>query len=348
MTTANAEAPLPATSSSPAPQLNATNPTANTEKTTKEANDVQERTQESSHAPALSPHLASLEAEAIEILREVAGQFERPALLFSGGKDSVVVLELAKRAFAPSPVPFELVHVDTGHNFPEVIEFRDKVAADPRVNLHVALVQDWIDSGAIQERPDGTRNPLQTVPLVETIQNRGYDAVLGGARRDEEKARAKERVFSVRDSFGGWNPRRQRPELWGLYNGRHQVGENIRVFPISNWTEADVWDYIRDRDVEVPAIYYSHQREVFERNGMWLTPGEWGGPKEGEELVTKTVRYRTVGDMSCTGAVLSEATSIEDVIDEIRTSTTTERGATRADDKLSESSMEDRKKEGYF
>ncbi|WP_246815910.1 sulfate adenylyltransferase subunit CysD [Corynebacterium sp. HMSC28B08] len=348
MTTANAEAPLPATSSSPAPQLNATNPTANTEKTTKEANDVQERTQEPSQAPALSPHLASLEAEAIEILREVAGQFERPALLFSGGKDSVVVLELAKRAFAPSPVPFELVHVDTGHNFPEVIEFRDKVAADPRVNLHVALVQDWIDSGAIQERPDGTRNPLQTVPLVETIQNRGYDAVLGGARRDEEKARAKERVFSVRDSFGGWNPRRQRPELWGLYNGRHQVGENIRVFPISNWTEADVWDYIRDRDVEVPAIYYSHQREVFERNGMWLTPGEWGGPKEGEELVTKTVRYRTVGDMSCTGAVLSEATSIEDVIDEIRTSTTTERGATRADDKLSESSMEDRKKEGYF
>ncbi|MCX2163433.1 sulfate adenylyltransferase subunit CysD [Corynebacterium auriscanis] len=348
MTTANAEAPLPATSASPAPQLNATNPTANTEKTTKEANDVQERTQEPSQAPALSPHLASLEAEAIEILREVAGQFERPALLFSGGKDSVVVLELAKRAFAPSPVPFELVHVDTGHNFPEVIEFRDKVAADPRVNLHVALVQDWIDSGAIQERPDGTRNPLQTVPLVETIQNRGYDAVLGGARRDEEKARAKERVFSVRDSFGGWNPRRQRPELWGLYNGRHQVGENIRVFPISNWTEADVWDYIRDRDVEVPAIYYSHQREVFERNGMWLTPGEWGGPKEGEELVTKTVRYRTVGDMSCTGAVLSEATSIEDVIDEIRTSTTTERGATRADDKLSESSMEDRKKEGYF
>jgi sulfate adenylyltransferase subunit 2 len=298
--------------------------------------------------PTLSPHLASLEAEAIEILREVAGQFERPALLFSGGKDSVVVLELAKRAFAPAAVPFELVHVDTGHNFPEVIEFRDRVAEDPRITLHVAHVQDWIDSGAIQERPDGTRNPLQTVPLVETIQQRGYDAVLGGARRDEEKARAKERVFSVRDSFGGWNPRRQRPELWGLYNGRHQAGENIRVFPISNWTEADIWDYLRARDVEIPGIYYAHEREVFNRGGMWLTAGEWGGPSDDEVVETRTVRYRTVGDMSCTGAVLSDAATIDDVIDEIRLSTTTERGATRADDKLSESSMEDRKKEGYF
>ena len=296
----------------------------------------------------LSPHLASLEAEAMEILREVAGQFERPALLFSGGKDSVVVLECAKRAFAPAPVPFELVHVDTGHNFPEVIEFRDRIAEDPRITLHVAAVQDWIDSGAIQERPDGTRNPLQTVPLVETIQNRNYDAVLGGARRDEEKARAKERVFSVRDSFGGWNPRRQRPELWGLYNGRHQAGENIRVFPISNWTEADIWDYIKARNVEIPDIYYSHDREVFNRGGMWLTAGDWGGPKEGETVETRTVRYRTVGDMSCTGAVLSDAATIDDVIDEIRLSTTTERGATRADDKLSESSMEDREKEGYF
>jgi len=296
----------------------------------------------------LSPHLASLEAEAMEILREVAGQFDKPGLLFSSGKDSVVVLELAKRAFAPAAVPFELIHVDTGHNFPEVIEFRERVAADPRISLHVAHVQDWIDSGAIQERPDGTRNPLQTVPLVETIQNRGYDAVLGGARRDEEKARAKERVFSVRDSFGGWNPRRQRPELWGLYNGRHQAGENIRVFPISNWTEADIWDYIKARNVEIPEIYYSHQREVFNRGGMWLTAGEWGGPKEGETVETKTVRYRTVGDMSCTGAVLSDAATIDDVIEEIKASTTTERGATRADDKLSESSMEDRKKEGYF
>jgi len=296
----------------------------------------------------LSPHLASLEAEAMEILREVAGQFDKPGLLFSSGKDSVVVLELAKRAFAPAAVPFELIHVDTGHNFPEVIEFRERVAADPRISLHVAHVQDWIDRGDLQERPDGTRNPLQTVPLVETIAEQGYDAVLGGARRDEERARAKERVFSVRDSFGGWNPRRQRPELWGLYNGRHQAGENIRVFPISNWTEADIWDYIKARNVEIPEIYYSHQREVFNRGGMWLTAGEWGGPKEGETVETKTVRYRTVGDMSCTGAVLSDAATIDDVIEEIKASTTTERGATRADDKLSESSMEDRKKEGYF
>ena len=295
-----------------------------------------------------SPHLAELEAESLHILREVAGQFDRPALLFSGGKDSVVVLELAKRAFHPAPVPFELLHVDTGHNFPEVLEFRDRIAADPRINLHVAHVQDWIDSGALQERPDGSRNPLQTVPLVETIQQRGYDAVLGGARRDEEKARAKERVFSIRDGFGGWNPRRQRPELWGLYNGKLQAGENMRVFPISNWTEADVWHYIRDRKLELPPIYYSHQREVFNRGGMWLSAGEWGGPREGEETVTKTVRYRTVGDMSCTGAVLSDATTPQEVIEEILTSTTTERGATRADDKLSESAMEDRKKEGYF
>lgn len=296
----------------------------------------------------LHPHLADLEAESIEILREVAGQFDRPALLFSGGKDSVVVLELARRAFHPAPVPFELLHVDTGHNFPEVLAFRDRVAADPRITLHVAHVQDWIDRGELTERPDGTRNPLQTVPLVETIEARGYDAVLGGARRDEEKARAKERVFSVRDSFGGWNPRRQRPELWGLYNGRHRAGENIRVFPISNWTEADIWEYIRARDVEIPEIYYAHEREVFHRGGMWLAPGEWGGPSDGEAVERRQVRYRTVGDMSCTGAVLSDATTIDQVIAEIRSSTTTERGATRADDKLSESSMEDRKKEGYF
>lgn len=297
---------------------------------------------------SLSPHLASLEAEAIEILREVAGQFDRPALLFSSGKDSVVVLELAKRAFYPAPVPFELFHIDTGHNFPEVISFRDAVAADPRIRMHVAHVQDWIDSGAVQERADGTRNPLQTVPLVETIESRGYDAVIGGARRDEEKARAKERVFSIRDAFGGWNPRRQRPELWGLYNGRHQVGENVRVFPISNWTEVDIWTYIRDRQVTVPSIYYAHEREVFQRGGMWLAPGDWGGPAQGETLEVRQVRYRTVGDMSCTGAVESKARTIDDVVNEVVAATTTERGATRADDKLSESSMEDRKKEGYF
>ena len=296
----------------------------------------------------LDPRLAELEAEAIDIIRQTAGQFDRPALLFSGGKDSVVVLELAKRAFAPAGIPLELLHVNTGHNFPEVIEFRDKIAAQPGIKLHVAKVQDWIDSGVLTERADGTRNPLQTVPLVETIANRGYDAVLGGARRDEEKARAKERVFSVRDSFGGWDPRRQRPELWGLYNGRHAAGEIVRVFPISNWTEADVWAYIEARDIELPPIYFAHEREVFNRGGMWLAPGEWGGPRDGETLEVRTVRYRTVGDMSCTGAVESTATTIAEVMEELRTSKLTERGATRADDKLSESSMEDRKKEGYF
>lgn len=296
----------------------------------------------------LSPHLKDLENESIHILREVAGQFDKIGLLFSGGKDSVVVYELARRAFAPAGVPCELLHVDTGHNFPEVLEFRDSLVERTGARLRVAKVQDWIDRGDLQERPDGTRNPLQTVPLVETIAEQGYDAVLGGARRDEERARAKERVFSVRDSFGGWDPRRQRPELWNLYNGGHLPGENIRVFPISNWTEADIWEYIGARGIELPPIYFSHQREVFERDGMWLTPGQWGGPKKGEEILTKTVRYRTVGDMSCTGAVLSQALTIDDVIEEIATSTLTERGATRADDRISESAMEDRKKEGYF
>ncbi|AHI23741.1 sulfate adenylyltransferase subunit CysD [Corynebacterium vitaeruminis] len=298
----------------------------------------------------LSPHLKDLENESIHILREVAGQFDKVGLLFSGGKDSVVVFELARRAFAPAAVPFELLHVDTGHNFPEVIEFRDRLVAETGARLRVAKVQDWIDRGDLQERPDGTRNPLQTVPLVETIAEQGYDAVLGGARRDEERARAKERVFSVRDSFGGWDPRRQRPELWNLYNGGKLPGENIRVFPISNWTETDVWEYIGARGIALPEIYFAHDREVFNRGGMWLTPGEWGEPDDsrGEKLVTKRVRYRTVGDMSCTGAVESDATTIDDVLAEISTSRLTERGATRADDRLSESAMEDRKKEGYF
>ena len=296
----------------------------------------------------LSPHLKDLENESLHILREVAGQFDKVGLLFSGGKDSVVVFELARRAFAPATVPFELIHVDTGHNFPEVIEFRDRLVEESGARLHVALVQDWIDRGELQERPDGTRNPLQSVPLVETIAERGYDAVLGGARRDEERARAKERIFSIRDSFGGWDPRRQRPELWDLYNGGKMAGENVRVFPISNWTESDIWEYIGARNLELPSIYYSHQREVFKRNGMWLTPGEWGGPREDEQVETRTVRYRTVGDMSCTGAVDSTAATTDEILAEISVSTLSERGATRADDKLSESAMEDRKKEGYF
>lgn len=296
----------------------------------------------------LSPHLKDLENESLHILREVAGQFDKVGLLFSGGKDSVVVFELARRAFAPAPVPFELLHVDTGHNFPEVIQFRDELVESTGVRLHVAAVQDWIDRGDLQERPDGTRNPLQSVPLVETISERGYDAVLGGARRDEERARAKERIFSIRDSFGGWDPRRQRPELWDLYNGGKMAGENVRVFPISNWTESDIWEYIGARELKLPPIYFSHERELFKRNGMWLAPGEWGGPTEDEQLETKTVRYRTVGDMSCTGAVESTASTPEEILAEISVSTLSERGATRADDKLSESAMEDRKKEGYF
>ena len=296
----------------------------------------------------LSPHLKDLENESIHILREVTGQFDRVALLFSGGKDSVVVFELARRAFAPAAVPFELLHVDTGHNFPEVIEFRDRLVEQTGARLRVAAVQDWIDRGDVVERPDGTRNPLQTIPLVDTINEVGYGAVLGGARRDEERARAKERVFSVRDSFGGWDPRRQRPELWNLYNGEHLPGENIRVFPISNWTEADVWEYIGACDIQLPPIYFAHEREVFQRDGMWLTAGEWGGPRDDETVQVKRVRYRTVGDMSCTGAVLSNAATVDEVIAEIAASRLTERGATRADDRLSESAMEDRKKEGYF
>lgn len=296
----------------------------------------------------LSPHLKDLENESIHILREVAGQFDKVGILFSGGKDSVVVFELARRAFAPATVPFELLHVDTGHNFPEVIDFRDRLVEESGARLHVARVQEWIDRGDLQERPDGTRNPLQSVPLVETIAEREYDAVCGGARRDEERARAKERIFSIRDSFGGWDPRRQRPELWDLYNGGKMAGENVRVFPISNWTESDIWEYIGARELELPSIYYSHEREVFKRNGMWLASGEWGGPAEGEELETRTVRYRTVGDMSCTGAVESTASTPDEVLAEISISTLSERGATRADDKLSESAMEDRKKEGYF
>ncbi|MBL1067028.1 sulfate adenylyltransferase subunit CysD [Streptomyces sp. 7-21] len=298
--------------------------------------------------PYALSHLDVLESEAVHIFREVAGEFERPVILFSGGKDSIVMLHLALKSFAPAPIPFALLHVDTGHNFPEVIAFRDRVVAQHSLRLHVASVQEFIDRGQLRERPDGTRNPLQTVPLLDAIERNRFDAVFGGGRRDEEKARAKERVFSLRDEFGGWDPRRQRPELWQLYNGRHAPGEHVRVFPLSNWTELDVWQYIAREKIEIPEIYFAHERELFLRNGMWLAPGEWGGPKEGEPVERRLVRYRTVGDMSCTGAVDSDAETIEQIIAEIATSRLTERGATRADDKLSEAAMEDRKREGYF
>ncbi|MFF3172169.1 sulfate adenylyltransferase subunit CysD [Streptomyces sp. NPDC057900] len=298
--------------------------------------------------PYALSHLDSLESEAVHIFREVAGEFERPVILFSGGKDSILMLHLALKAFAPAPVPFTLLHVDTGHNFPEVLEYRDRVVAEHGLRLHVASVQEYIDTGKLRERPDGTRNPLQTVPLTEAIQQHRFDAVFGGGRRDEEKARAKERVFSLRDEFSQWDPRRQRPELWQLYNGRHAAGEHVRVFPISNWTELDVWQYIERESIELPQIYFAHEREVFSRSGMWLTAGDWGGPKDHERTETRQVRYRTVGDMSCTGAVDSDATTLAAVITEIAASRLTERGATRADDKMSEAAMEDRKREGYF
>lgn len=293
-------------------------------------------------------YLDAIESEAVHIMRETRAEFERPVLLFSGGKDSAVLLHLARKAFRPAGVPFGLLHVDTGHNFPEVLAFRDRAVQRYEVRLEVARVEDYISDGRLRERPDGTRNPLQTRPLLDAIAAHGFDAVFGGARRDEEKARAKERVFSLRDEFGQWDPRRQRPELWQLYNGRHRPGEHVRVFPLSNWTELDVWSYIEREGIELPPIYFAHRRGVFPRNGMWLTPGAWGGPRAGEELVERTVRYRTVGDMSCTGAVLSTASTIAEVITEIAASRITERGATRADDRMSEAAMEDRKREGYF
>ncbi|WP_226346015.1 sulfate adenylyltransferase subunit CysD [Agilicoccus flavus] len=292
--------------------------------------------------------LRALEAEAIQVIREVVAEFDRPALLFSGGKDSAVLLHVARKATAPAPLPIALLHVDTGHNLPEVLEFRDHVVAQGNHELVVAAVEEWIADGRVTERPDGVRNPLQTVPLLDTINERRFDAVLGGARRDEDRARAKERIFSIRDAFGGWDPRTQRPELWNLYNGRHAPGEHTRVFPLSNWTELDIWRYIAAENVELPSIYYAHERPVWRRDGMWMTPGPWGEPGEGETLETRLVRYRTVGDGSSTGAVDSTATTVADVIAEISVSRLTERGATRADDRLSEAAMEDRKREGYF
>jgi len=293
-------------------------------------------------------HLDTLESESIHIFREVVAEFERPVLLFSGGKDSVVMLHLAAKAFWPGPVPFPLLHVDTGHNFPEVLAYRDRAVAEKGVRLEVARVQDYIDDGRLSERTDGTRNPLQTQPLLDGIADHRFDAVFGGGRRDEEKARAKERIYSLRDEFGAWDPRNQRPELWNLYNGRHRPGEHVRVFPLSNWTELDVWRYIAREGIDLPELYYAHQRDVFERDGMLLAVGPVSQPRATETVVTKQVRYRTVGDMSCTGAVESDAACVQDVVIEVAATRLTERGATRADDRISEAAMEDRKKEGYF
>src|SRR5882724_6450131 len=291
-----------------------------------------------------------LEAESIHIMREVAAEFERPALLFSGGKDSIVMLALAAKAFAPAHIPFPVMHVDTGHNFPEVLDFRDKRAAELNVRLIVASVQDSIDQGrAIEETGRWTsRNRLQTVTLLDAIEEHRFDALFGGARRDEEKARAKERVFSFRDEFGQWDPKNQRPELWNIYNTRIRRGEHIRVFPLSNWTELDVWHYIDREQLEIPSIYFAHQRTVFERDGILLADNEFISRGDDEPPQDTSVRYRTVGDMTCTGAVESTAATIDEVIAEIAATRITERGQTRADDRTSEAAMEDRKREGYF
>jgi sulfate adenylyltransferase subunit 2 len=293
-------------------------------------------------------NLTDLEDESVHVLREVVATFERPVLLFSGGKDSIVMLRLAEKAFWPGRVPFPLMHVDTGHNFGEVIEYRDRRVAELGVRLVVASVQESIDAGRVRERPGQSRNPLQTVTLLDGIAANRFDAVLGGARRDEERARAKERVFSVRDEFGQWDPRNQRPELWDLYNGRHAPGEHVRVFPLSNWTELDIWRYIRQERIEVPSIYYAHTRDVMERDGMLLAVTPFTPPRAGETVRRETVRYRTVGDATCTGAVRSVAATVDEVVAETAVATITERGATRADDRASEAAMEDRKREGYF
>jgi sulfate adenylyltransferase subunit 2 len=283
-------------------------------------------------------------------MREVAAEFERPVLLFSGGKDSIVLLRLAEKAFRPGPFPFPLMHVDTGHNFPEVIEFRDRRVAELGERLVVASVQDSIDSGRVVEEtgPRASRNRLQTVTLLDAIAEHGFDAAFGGARRDEERARAKERVFSFRDDFGQWDPKNQRPELWNLYNGRIRKGEHVRVFPLSNWTELDVWEYIDQEQLEVPSIYFAHERKVFSRDGMLYAWREGTELIDGEEVLSDTVRYRTVGDMSCTGGVRSDAATLAEVVLEIAATRVTERGETRADDKVTEAAMEDRKKAGYF
>jgi sulfate adenylyltransferase subunit 2 len=294
-------------------------------------------------------HLDALEAESVFIMREVAAEFERPVLLFSGGKDSIVMLRLAEKAFRPAKFPFPVMHIDTGHNFPEVLAYRDRTIERLGERLIVASVQESIDKGRVREEPGNpSRNRLQTTTLLDAILEHQFDAVFGGARRDEEKARAKERVFSLRDEFGQWEPKAQRPELWSLYNGKLNKGQHMRVFPISNWTEMDVWQYIQREEIEVPSIYFSHERDVFRRDNMWLAVSDFLPPKDGEEVQRMTVRYRTVGDMTCTGAVDSRAANLADIVLEVAAARITERGATRADDAFSETAMEDRKREGYF
>jgi len=295
-------------------------------------------------------HLRTLESESIHIFREVAAELERPVLLFSGGKDSIVLLRLAEKAFWPGRFPFPVMHVDTGHNFREVLDFRDRRVEELGARLIVASVQESIERGRVREEtgPRASRNRLQTTTLLDAIAEHGFDAAFGGARRDEERARAKERVFSFRDDFGQWEPKRQRPELWSLYNGRVRKGEHVRVFPLSNWTELDVWQYIAEEELEIPPIYFAHEREVFARDGMLYAHSEFVELMDGEEVFSASVRYRTVGDMSCTGAVQSTAATLEEVVAEIAATRITERGETRADDRVTEAAMEDRKREGYF
>ena len=294
-------------------------------------------------------HLDALEAESVFIMREVAAEFERPVLLFSGGKDSIVMLRIAEKAFRPARFPFPMMHIDTGHNFPEVLDYRDRRVKELGERLIVASVQESIDKGRVKEEPGNpSRNRLQTTTLLDAIEEHEFDAVFGGARRDEEKARAKERVFSLRDEFGQWEPKAQRPELWSLYNGKIRKGQHMRVFPISNWTEMDVWQYIEREGIEVPSIYFAHERDVFRRDNMWLSTSEFLPPAPDEQIQKMVVRYRTVGDMTCTGAVDSPAANVSDIILEVAAARITERGATRADDAFSETSMEDRKREGYF
>ncbi|MCZ6539540.1 MAG: sulfate adenylyltransferase subunit CysD [Chloroflexi bacterium] len=297
-----------------------------------------------------SSQLSALESESIHIIREVVAEFERPGLLFSGGKDSIVLLHLAVKALRPAGLPFPIVHIDTGHNFPEVIEYRDMTAARLGIDLVVGSVPDALESGRVQAStlPGASRNQLQTPVLLDTIRDNKFDAVFGGARRDEERSRAKERVYSFRDEFGQWDPKNQRPELWNLYNGFTNTGQHIRVFPLSNWTELDIWQYVLDQQIELPSIYFAHEREVFERDGMLMAHSEFLRPEHGEEVFTEKVRFRTVGDMTITAGLKSEAETLEQVIAEIAVARVSERGASRADDRTSEAAMEDRKREGYF